>query len=174
MALERLVVDLLHGAAHLPVGRRIRAVRPEDVHARPALEVVGTAAHRAHANGERRGERPASWCCCAGAWRAHKEWPELPPASLLSGRSLLMGAQALERASRPARETSSNAEVQVLQRQGANRGQNCMCTRMLRRAILPLHPPPAPARASRRRPTPCWPERRARPAAPDEGLGVRG
>ena len=48
----------------------------------------------------------------------YKEWPELPPASLLSGRSLLMGAQALERASRPARESSSNAEVQVLSERG--------------------------------------------------------
>ena len=87
VALQSLVVDLLHGAGHLPVRRRVGAVRPEDVDSRPALEVVGTATRP---QGEGEGRR---WLPGAGAqgWRAHKECPLLAPESLLSGRSLLMG-----------------------------------------------------------------------------------
>ena len=93
VALQRLVVDLLHGARHLPVRRRIRAVRPEDVDGRPALEVVGTATRpRIEREGRRCLPRGGAQGWCAGG--AHKECPLLAPASLLSGRSLLIPVES--------------------------------------------------------------------------------
>ena len=121
VALQSLVVDLLHGAGHLPVRRRVGAVRPEDVDSRPALEVVGTATRP---QGEGEGRR---WLPRAGAqgWRAHKECPLLAPESLLSGRSLLMGyaqSSAPPCATR-ARWLAGSAQVQVCRRGGRDGGR---------------------------------------------------
>ena len=121
VALQSLVVDLLHGAGHLPVRRRVGAVRPEDVDSRSALEVVGTATRP---QGEGEGRR---WLPRAGAqgWRAHKECPLLAPESLMSGRSLLMGyaqSSAPPCATR-ARWLAGSAQVQVCRRGGRDGGR---------------------------------------------------